>query len=141
MDIKVMARAAGLSENDLKGKSLSEQIKLITKKMNDEKDNLELEVGKEYISNYQKKLSKLIDDSETPFEVYVKKIQQKKSLTLVKVIGSNKGGEKGDIVVYFNGKYSEVPEEDFVKSLDELQDLLIKKPKTKTTGAAKKPKK
>lgn len=129
-----MAKAAGLSENDLKGKSLSEQIKLITKKMNEAKDDIELESAKEYIDNYKAKIPKLVDFLRQPYEIYVKKVGQKKTPTTVKVVGYNLDD---DTVIVLNGKkIYQVKDDVMIKSLDELATL--KKAKTPRKGGTKK---
>jgi hypothetical protein len=132
MDLKVMAKAAGLSENELKGKSLDEQIKLITKKMKEEKETLELESAKEYLDNYKEQVPPLKKLLEQSFEVYVKKVGQRKSPTTVQVVGYNPN-EKTLIVL--NGeKLYQIEDGDLVKSMDELQNLKETKPvKGKTT--------
>ena len=101
MNIKAMAKEAGISENELKGKSLGEQIKLITKRMNEEKSNMEMEQEKTYISNFEKKLPKFKEELGQPFEVYVRKVGQKKTPTPVPVIGYN---SVKDEVVFFSMK-------------------------------------
>jgi hypothetical protein len=128
MDIRAMAKAAGLTENELKGKSAKELIKLLTSSLKEQEETIELEAGKEYIGNYEKKLPKLIESLKEPFEVYVKSIGQKKSPTPVKVIGYNKDDEDGkNTVVYYNSKYYQVKDEDLIKSIDELMNLTGKK--------------
>jgi len=141
MDIKAMAKAAGLTENDLKGKSLDEQIKLLTKKMKEEKDNIELESAKEYIDNYKNFIPKLKDYLNQSFEIYVKKVGQKKSPTIVRVIGYN--FEQKTVVVIFNSKFYEIEDSDLIKTVDEFQVLKTSKTKVKNTKVSdnKKPKK
>jgi hypothetical protein len=138
MDIKAMAKAAGLSDNELKGKSPKELIKLLTSSLREQQDVIEIEAGKEYIGNYEKKLPKLIEALKEPFEVYVKSVGQKKSPTTVKVVGYNKDDEEGKhTVVYYNSKYHQVKDDDLIKSIDELMNLTRKKPKG-NTGSGKK---
>jgi hypothetical protein len=141
MDIRAMARAAGLTDNELKGKSPKELIKLLTGSLKEQEKTIEIEAGKEYIGNYEKKLPKVIEALKEPFEVYVKSIGQKKSPTPVKVVGYNKDDPEGKYtVVYYNSKYYEVKDNDLVKSIDELMNLTDKKPKDKTGMAKRKPK-
>jgi hypothetical protein len=132
MDIKAMAKAAGLSETELKGKSLDEQIKLITQKMKAEKEILELESAKEYLDNYKEQippLKKLLDQS---FEIYVKKVGQRKSPTTVQVVGYNSNTKS--IIVLNGEKLYQIEDTDLIKSMDELQNLkTTKPPKGKTT--------
>lgn len=133
-----MAKAAGLSDNELKGKSPKELIKLLTSSLREQQDVIEIEAGKEYIGNYEKKLPKLIEALKEPFEVYVKSVGQKKSPTTVKVVGYNKDDEEGKhTVVYYNSKYHQVKDDDLIKSIDELMNLTRKKPKG-NTGSGKK---
>jgi hypothetical protein len=139
MDIKAMAKAAGLSENELKGKSPKDLIKLLTSSLKEQSETIEIEAGREYISNYEKKLPKLIESFKEPFEIMVKSIGQKKSPTPVKAVGYNDIGG-GEIVVYYNSKYYQVKDNDLIKYLDEFKNLISKKPKTGTKAAVRKPK-
>jgi hypothetical protein len=127
MDIRTTAKSVGLSENDLKGKTLDEQINLITRKIKQEKKNLEIELAKEYIGNYEKKLPKVIEALKEPFEVYVKEVGQKKSKTVVQVVGYNPGSKS--VIVFFSTKIYQIKDEDLIKSVDELK---TEKPKEKT---------
>jgi hypothetical protein len=133
MDIRAMAKAAGLSEDELKGKSPKELIELLTSSLNKQQESIEFEAKKEYIGNYEKKLPKLIELLKEPFEVYVKKVGQKTSPTPVKVIGYNKDDPEGKkTVVYYKSKYYQVKDDVLIKSMDELMNLTDKKPKEKT---------
>ena len=140
MDIKAMAKLAGISENELKGKSAKEQIKLISKKMSDEQSKIEIEEAKTYISNYEKSIPKLITQFEKPIEIYVKKVGQKKSPTIVSIVGYN--GTTKELVAFYNEKHCSIPETDLIKSNDELMGILNnKKPKKtrkETKGGTKK---
>lgn len=137
MDIRAMAKAAGLSDNELKGKSKEELIKLLAGSLKEEQEAIKIEAGKEYIGNYEKKLPKLIEALKEPFDIYVKSVGQKKSPATVKVVGYNDDGEEKNIVVYYNSKYYQVKDEVLIKSLDELINLtgkkLKKSPGKKTT--------
>jgi len=139
MDIKAMAKLAGLPESELKGKTLSEQIKLISKKMNEEKENLEIEQGKVYISNFEKLLPKLKETLATPVEIYVKKIGQKKTPTPVPIIGYN--SSKKEFIAYFNDKLYSIEDGDLIKSLDELMNSISSKKTKKNNTGTKKTKK
>jgi hypothetical protein len=133
-----MVKAAGLSENELKGKSPKEVIKLLTASLREQEEAIEIEAGKEYIGNYEKKLPKLIETLKEPFEVYVKTVGQRKSPTPVKVVGYNKDDDEGkNTVVYYNSKYYQVKDDDLIKSIDELMNLTTKKKREKT-GTGKK---
>jgi hypothetical protein len=134
MDIKTMI--AGISENELKGKSLDEQIKLVTKRMKEQKENMEIAEAKTVISNFEKKLPKLIDQLQEPFEIYVKSVGQKKTPTVVSVVGYN--GFTKEVIVYLNGKNYPIKQSELVKSVEELANLKTKK---STGGTTKKPKK
>jgi len=134
MDFKALAKAAGITENELKGLSTKDQIKLITKKMKEEKENIEVEQSGVYISNYEKKLPKFKDSLDQPFEIYVKKVGQKKSPTPVTIIGYNVGND--ELVAFVNEKLYSIPDDDIVKSMDELMNLVNTK-KTKGTGGKK----
>jgi hypothetical protein len=134
MDIRAMAKAAGLSESEFKGKSLDEQIKLISRKMKEEKQILETEQAREYIDNYKNQVPKLKNFLDTPFEIYVKKVGQRKTPAAVQVVGYNSNSK--NLVVLFSGKLYQVEDGNLIKSPDEL---VKEKPGTKTE--IKKPKK
>ena len=134
MDFKALAKAAGITEDELKGLSTKDQIKLITKKMKEEKENIEVEQSGIYISNFEKKLPKFKDSLDQPFEIYVKKVGQKKSPTPVTVIGYNVG--KDELVALVNDKLYTIPDDDIVKSMDELMNLVNTK-KSRATGGKK----
>ena len=137
MDIKAMEKAAGLSETDLKGKSLDEQIKLITKTMKEGQKSLELESAKEYIENYTKQLPKLKNTLETPFELYVKKVGQRKSPTSVPIVGYNH--YTSSVIVLFGDKLYQIGDDDLIKTMDDLMaSKETKKTKSGTKGAKKK---
>jgi len=136
MDIKAMARLAGISDDELKGLSVKEQIRLISKKMTEEQSSIETEGAKAYISNADKPMKELRDLLENPFEIYVRKVAQKKTPTIVPVIGYN--SFEGEIIVFFNGKVQSVKGEDLVRSTDELMSILsAEKPPRKTTKKKK----
>ena len=136
MDFKALAKAAGITENELKGLSAKDQIKLITKKMNEEKQNIEEEQAGVYISNYDEKVPKFKDTLEKPFEIYVKKVGQKKSPTPVSIIGYN--AVKDELVAFVNEKLYSIPDDDLVKSMDELMNLINnKKPKGESASGRK----
>jgi hypothetical protein len=138
MDIQAMAKAAGFSENEVKGKSKEELIKLVAGSLKEQQEAIKIEAEKEYIGNYEKKLPKLIEALKEPFEVYVKSVGQKKTPTPVKVIGYNKDDEDGKkMVVYYNSKYHQVKDDDLIKSHDELMNLTRTKPK-RNIGSGKK---
>ena len=134
-DIKGMAKLAGLSETELRGKSLGEQIKLITQKMNEEKEALEIESVKELVDNYTKQVPKLKNAFETPFELYVKKVGQRKSPTSVPVVGYNH--YTSSVIVLFGDKLYQIEDGDVVKSVD---DFMVAKQNKKTKSGTKKKK-
>jgi hypothetical protein len=134
MDIRAMAKAAGLSESELKGKSLDDQIKLITKKMKEEKETLELESAKEFIDNYKNQIPKLKGFFEKPFDIYVKKVAQRKSPTTVQVVGYNPN--LSTVIVVNGDKIYQIPDDDLVKSMDDLMNS--KELKKKTVSKKKK---
>jgi hypothetical protein len=133
MDIKALAKAAGLSEADLKGKSPSEQIKLITKKMNEEKAALESESAREFIENYKDKVPKVIGALEQPFDIYVRKVGQRRSPLNVPVVGYNPNDKK--LIVLFGNKLYQIEDGDLIKSMDDLAGS-----KTTMKSASRKPK-
>ena len=136
MDIKAMAKLAGISDNELKGLSVKEQIKLISKKMTEEQSSIETEGAKTYISNADKPMTELKEMLENPFEIYVKKVAQKKTPTIVPVIGYNSFEE--EVIVFFNGKVQSIKEDDLIGSTDELMSILnADKPPRKTTKKKK----
>jgi hypothetical protein len=131
MDIKALAKAAGLSESDLNGKSLAEQIKLITRKMNEEKDFLELESAKRYLDAYEERVPQLEKLLDEPLEIYVKRVGQRKSPTTVQVVGYNPNNKS--LIVLNGEKLYQIEDADLIKSIDELQNLReAKPPKGKT---------
>ena len=134
MDIKAMAKLAGVSEDELKGKTLGDQIKLITKKMNDEKDSIETENAKIYISNYEKQIPKLRDFLQKPIEIYVRSVGQRKTPTSVPVVGYN--GLTKEFVVCYNEKLYSLKDSETLKTFDEFMNLLNTK-KAKGTGKKK----
>jgi hypothetical protein len=136
MDLKTMAKAAGLSEGELRGKSLDEQIKLITKKMKEEKETLELESAKEYLDNLKTQVPKLKEFLDQPFEIYVKKVGQRKSPTTVQVVGYNPNEKT--LIVLNSDKLYQIEDGDLIKSMD---DLMNSKETKKRTGTVSKKKK
>ena len=136
MNIKAMAKEAGISENELKGLSLKDQIKLITKKMVEEHDSLEMEQAKNYIFNFEKKLPKLTELLHESFEIYVKSVGQKKSPTVVPVVGYN--GSTKEVIVFQNEKLYPINEKDLIKSMEELSELINTKKPRGTVGGRKK---
>ena len=50
-DIMAMAKVAGISEDDLKGKSVKEQIKIMFQRLTEEQGEIAMESAKEYVSN------------------------------------------------------------------------------------------
>ena len=133
IDIKQMAKLAGITENELKGLTPKGQIKLISKKMNAEQEKIELDEAKFFISNYEKQIPKLKSSLEQPIEIYVKAIGQKKSPTPVSIVGYN--ALVMELIVYYNDKLYSIKDSDSVKSIDELMNLLNTK---KTKAPAKK---
>ena len=131
MDIMAMAKGAGVSESELKGKSLKEQIKIITKAANESAEKLEIENAKTYISNNEKLVPKLKDQLEKPIEIYVKKVAQKKSPTIVSVVGYNSVTK--EVVVYFNDKFCGIKDNEIIKTVDEFVNIINTK-KSKAKG-------
>ena len=130
MDIKAMVKAVGISENELVGLTLKDQIKLITKKMKDSEKELEIQAAKTYISNYEKLLPKVKELLKDSLEVYAKSVGQRKSPTSVKIVGYN--NELDEYVVFHGNKNHSIKDSDLIKSTEELMDILnTKKPKGK----------
>jgi hypothetical protein len=119
MDIKALAKAAGLSDIDLKGKSLDEQIRLITRKMNEEKEALEIESAREFIENYKNEVPKLINLMGRPFDIYVKKVGQRRTPVNVRVAGYNSNDKK--LIVLFGNKLYQIEDDDLIKSISDLE--------------------
>lgn len=130
-----MAKAVGISENEFKGKSLDEQIKLISKRINEEKEDLKMEAAKEYLDNYKNQVPEVKDLLGKPFEIYVKKVGQKKTPTTVQVMGYNSNAQT--LIVLFSDKLYQIKDEDLIKSPDEL---IKEKPRAKTGTGKKKTK-
>ncbi len=131
MDYIAFAKTAGLTENDIKGKTVKQIIKLAAKKANENADKDELEEAKPYFSNYEKLLPRFKESIEKPFELYVKTVGQKKTPSIVPVIGYNSIGKEKGIVVFFNEKYYTISENNIIKSIEELAPLLKKSKGTK----------
>ena len=138
MDIKAMAKAAGVSESDLKGKSLKEQIKIISKAATANAEIIEFEEAKTYISNNEKLIPKLKDQLEKPIEIYVKKVAQKKSPTIVSVVGYNSATK--ELIVFFNDKLNGIKDSDIIKTVDEYQNIVNTKKTKETAKKEAKPK-
>lgn len=118
VDLKAMAKAAGVSDEELKGKSLDEQISILSAALTNAKKELALEDEGEFISNSVKQLGKLKDDMKTPFEIWVSSVAQKKSRTKVPVVGYIP--ETSEFVVYYNNQLSPIKDDQIVKSVEAL---------------------
>jgi len=129
MDIKQMAKMAGVSEDKLKGKSTKEQIKIISKAMSEAAEKIEIEASKELIDN-TKKVSKVQDVLENDISILAKNIGKKSSATQVSVVGYN--FSKKLIIVLSKDKLYQIKETDIIKSIDDL------KTSKKTTTTKKK---
>lgn len=135
VDIKAALKAAGLSEDDYKGKSTKELIKLISQTFKEAEAEIDLEAQQSCIENYEQKLPQLSELLKEPFELFVKEVGQKKSATPVKVVGFN--SETSEIIAYHNEKYYQIKETEIIKSRDELGNILSLKP---TRGGGRKKK-
>jgi len=121
-DIMAMAKMAGISDDDLKGKSSRELIKIMFNRLDGELGEIEMESAKECVSNTDGPMSELKRKLEKPFEIYVKKVGQKKSPAVVPVVGYN--ASTGDTLVLFGGKIFSVGKDDMINSMEELAVLM-----------------
>ena len=122
MDILAMAKLAGISESELKGQSVKDQIKLITKAMTENVAKVEVEEAKVYISNCQKQLPKLKENLSQTFEIYVKAVGQKKSPTVVPVVGYN--ATTKEVIVFYNEKLYPIKEANLITTIDDFAALI-----------------
>lgn len=134
MDIKQMAKMAGVSDEELIGRSPKEQIKIISKAMKEAAEQIELEAAKELINN-SKKVQKVIDLLENPLTILANNVGKKKSASQVQVIGYISSSK--EIVVLNGSKAVKIKEADVVKTENDL----ISKPKEKTSEKKATPKK
>jgi hypothetical protein len=130
-DLLEMAKAVGLAENDIKGKSDMEAMALIAQAFEKAKLKIEAEADNKYIDNLNGQLPKLQNLLAEPFDIYVKKVGQKRSATPVRVVGFN--SETQEIIVCHNKKVYSIEAGDQIKSADELAEARsVKKPKKQT---------
>jgi hypothetical protein len=130
-DLLEMAKAVGLAEKDIKGKSDTEAMALIAQAFEKAKMKIEAEAENKYIENLKNQLPKLQKLLTEPFDIYVKKVGQKKSPTPVRVVGFN--NETQEVIVYHNKNHYPIKVEDQIKSADELAEAKnAKKPKRAT---------
>jgi hypothetical protein len=127
-DLLELAKSVGLAEKDIKGKSDTEAMALIAQAFDNVKMKIEAEAENKYIENFKNQLPKLQKLLAEPFDIYVKKVGQKKSPTTVKVVGFN--DETQEVIVYYNKSHYPIKTEDQIKSADELAEVRsVKKPR------------
>jgi hypothetical protein len=117
----------GITEEYLRSKTGKELVSLTFNKMGEVEGNVEAEEEQIYIYNMENQVPELRKFLTNPIEVYVKKVRQKKTLTVVKVIGFNP--ITGDLVAYHKGKLASIPDDDQIITIQELNDC--KRTKTK----------
>jgi hypothetical protein len=74
VNILELAKAAGLGENELKGKSQIEIMALVYFTLEKEKSVFEVEAEKSIIENGNKQVEKLKSFFKEPFEIFVRKV-------------------------------------------------------------------
>jgi hypothetical protein len=134
VDLSLLLRGLGLKENDMKGKSDREIIKFAYETLAIKKEIIENEAEKSIIDKAIKEVEKLKEFFKEPIEIYVKKVGQNKKPSIVKVIGYDTATSQ--VIVDHAGKCVKIPNDDFIKTTDEL----IKARDTKKPKAAKKKK-
>jgi Ribonuclease G/E len=115
------AKQFGLSESDFKGKSPKEQEKTLDDAYTAFKKKKMLEVSKQYIDAGVAIIPKFKEVLSKPNSMYVKKVGQKKSATLVKTVGYIP--EKDEIVVYMpeTDKTYRIRSEDTILTTEDLE--------------------
>jgi hypothetical protein len=104
--------------------------------MNEEKETLEIEAAREFIENYKNKVPKLISSMEQSFDIYVKKIGQRRTPINVPVVGYNPNDKK--LIVLFGSKLYQIEDGDLIKSMGDLENsMTIKKPAMKKPKSGK----
>ena len=117
-----MAKTLGLKESDFNGKSNQEQLKILDEGFTKYKAAIEIQSQKAYFDNAVNVLSKVKELFKTPTSVYVKAVGQKKTESIVEIVGYS---EKNKKVFVINPeslalKVFTVDESDIIKSGDEL---------------------
>jgi hypothetical protein len=120
-DLLEMAKAVGIAEKDIKGKSDTDAMELITQAFEKAKMKIEAEAENKYIENLKNQLPKLQKLLAEPFDIYVKKVGQKKSPTPVRIVGFNNA--KQEIIAFYNDNLYPIRTEDQIKSVEELAEL------------------
>ena len=126
MNIKAMAKEAGVSEDQLKGKSTAAQIKIITKAMKEAAENIDTENAKEFIEN-AKKLSKITGVLDTAITIYAKNVGKSEKPKAVKLVGYF--ADESLFVVNDGVNFKKIKEADIIKTADEFKEANKKKSK------------
>jgi hypothetical protein len=113
-------KSFGVTEELLHSKDNKELVSLAVIRLNEVGDKIEAESDKVYIENMERRIPELKKLLAEPIEVYVKKVSQKKTPTVVKVIGFNPITK--ELIVYHNGKLAAIPDDDQIITIEELRD-------------------
>jgi hypothetical protein len=136
LNLKALAAALKQSNPEFKGLSDAELIRLFNKTSKDELLELEDEELKEPVENYGKHLPKLKESiAKQSFELVTKRFAQKKSLTIVRIVGFIP--ETSELIAYYNGEISRIDDTELVKSEAELKKVREEEKAKKAATAAK----
>ena len=125
----------GLKPENLKGKSKKAIMEMIAERSKNRTAELAGEQEKELIDNIKSKLPNIKKTFENPFEILVKKVGQKESVTAVKVVGYCPYIKDRPYIVFKSGdKVNYVSESDLIKTEDELADARAKDKEKKKAG-------
>jgi hypothetical protein len=142
IDLNV-AKTFGLKEEDFKGKSDQEQLKILDDGFLRYKSSLELQSQKAYFENAAKVLPKVRDALKFSTAVYVKQVGQKKTESIVEIVGY--AAKEGKVLVVNPEssvfKVFQVDEKDIIPSIDELVRIREERKTNKRPKSAKKPRK
>jgi hypothetical protein len=117
-----LLKKAGISEEEIGKMSDTDIIDLLSSKETKSKLRSMAETVNDdaFKQNLEKKLPELKELLDEPFELFVKKVGAKPSLTFVKIVGYI--SETSELISYHNGKLYAIKKGDQVNSLEELED-------------------
>jgi hypothetical protein len=120
MDTAQLLKVLGINDETLKAKSELQVIDFITEKAKEAKPIIAAENEKKFLENYTTHAEKFRETLANPFEVYVREVLQKKSLTAVKIVGYIP--ETKQLIAYYSGKLCQIPDENLITNELELKD-------------------
>ena len=130
VDIRAMAKAADLSDSDIKGKSSSAIMKMISKAYREDQAEIEIEMRKGYIDNANKLLPKVKQSLDQSFEICAI-VREDAAPVVVKIVGYI--SETSEYLVFKGEKSYRIKDDKIIKSMGEFE-----KPVTKTKSGKKK---